>query len=181
MTPLITLFYKLTQKEVIPPPIRDVERKNRWIKEIQKTVEADYKPIYIKVVYEIEDPEVVRQRRFFHIAVKYYAIQNSDMFENLPSAKILKDYREQILDDLLGYSLPMVTRTTRRRRSTREFNTVQKWDEFLKTLEETSFASAGYEFPNSKVFWDLVKAHGYEEAEIISIKRLQENIKKKLQ
>ena len=32
-TKKISLFYKVTQTEVFPPPIAEVERKNRWIKE----------------------------------------------------------------------------------------------------------------------------------------------------
>ena len=180
-TSRITLFYNITQTEVIPPAVRELERKDRWIKSVQATVEADYKPKIIKTTYELFDPETERQRRFFNgTCVKYYAIQNMDMTVGVPSNEVIKQYREELLDEVLGYDLALVHRTVRRRKSTSDFKTVQAWNKFLGLLEENIFDTAGYEFPDSKEFWDLVKQHGYEEAEQISIERLQTNIKAKL-
>lgn len=179
-TSKVSIFYQITQTQVIPPAIREMERKDRWIKEAQKTVEADYKPKYIKVSYEIHDPDIERQRKFFNgTCVKYYTIQNENMVTGLPSNDLLKKYRETMLDELLGYDLVLVGKTVRRRKSTSDFKSVQAWNKLLNLAEETLFDSAGFEFPDSEVFWELVKAHGYEQAERISIERLQTNLSKK--
>ena len=127
------------------------------------------------------DPEVERQRRFFNgTCVKYYAIQNMDMIEGEPNNDTIKKYREELLDELLGYDVSLVHRTVRRRKSTSDFKTVQAWNKFLGLLEENIFDNAGYEFPDSQEFWELVRQHGYEEAERISLERLQANLKAKL-
>ncbi len=179
-TPRISLFYSLTQTEITPPAVRELERKDRWLKDVQKTVEADYKPLLVKVTYEVFDPEVERQRRFFNgTVVKYYAIQNEDMLTGVPANDLLKKYREQILDELLGYDLHLVNRVVRRRKSTSDLKTVTGWNKLINLCQETLFDSAGYEFPDSKEFWELVKQHGYDQAERISIERLQTNLKRK--
>ena len=176
----LSLFYQVTQAEVTPPAVRELERKDRWIKDIQRTVEADYKPLLIKVTYEMFNPEIERQRRFFNgTCVKYYAIQNEDMTVGVPANDLLKKYREQILDEMLGYDLHLVNRVVRRRKSTSDFKTVSAWNKFLNLLQETLFDDAGYEFPDSKEFWELVKQHGYDEAERISLERLQATMKRK--
>lgn len=126
--------------------------------------------------YELHNPEVERQRRFFHTCVKWYAIQNEDLIKGEPATELLKKYREEILDELLGYDLALVHRTVRRRKSTADFKSVRSWNTLLKTLEETMFESAGYEYPDSEVFWQLVKEHGYDKADEISMKRLQKTI-----
>lgn len=180
-TKSLTLFYELTQKEIKAPNIREIERKERWIKDIQQTVEADWKPIYIKVKYEIFNPEIGRQLRFFNgTVVKYYCIQNEEMTSGVPDNAMLKDYRELILDEVLGYDMNVVGRTIRKRKSTTDFKTVQAWNKFLNTVEETIFAEAGFDFPDSEEFWTLVKEHGYQDAERISVERLQFNLSKKL-
>lgn len=180
-TKSVSLVYNVTTSEVIPPSIRDIEIKERWIRDVQATVEADWKPKAIKVTYEVYDPEVENLRRFFNgTMVKYYAIQDQDMFEGEPSSALLKMYREDLLDELLGYDVRLVNRTVRRRKSTSDYKTIQKWLKFINMAQETVFDSAGYEFPDSKEFWELVKQHGYEQAERISIKRLQKTIKSKL-
>ena len=179
-TKSITLFYQVTQTEIIQPSITELERKDRWVKEVQKEVEADWKPLYIKTTYELHNPEIERQRRFFNgTCVKYYAIQNMDMHAGVPDNETIKKYREQLLDEMLGYDLVLVNRTVRRRKSTSDFKSVQAWNKFLNTLEETIFDNAGFEFPDSKEFWDLVKEHGYDQAERISIERLQTNLQRK--
>lgn len=179
-TKSVTLFYELTQTEVKPPAERELERKERWIKDVQRTVEADWKPLYVKVTYEMHDPEIERQRRFFNgTCIKYYAIQNEDMFEGQPSNELLKKYRIDILDQMLGYDVHLTNRIIRERKSTTDFKTVQAWNKFLNTLEETLFDDAGFDFPDSKEFWELVKKHGYDEAERISIETLQAKMKRK--
>lgn len=179
-TKTIKLFYQLTQHDIIPPAATELERKERWIKELQKTVEADYKPLMIKLTYELHNPEVEKQSRFFNgTCVKYYAIQDMDLNDGRPDSKSLKMYRELILDEMLGFDLQLVDRVVRRRKSTSDFQSVQDWNKFLNTLEETLFDSAGYEFPDSKSFWAMVDMLGYEEAERISIENLQKSLKKK--
>lgn len=179
-TKSITLFYKVTQDEIFPPAIRELERKENWLKEIQKSVEADWKPQIIKVSYEMFDPEIANQMRFFNgTCVKYYAIQNENLTKGTPDPKLIKRYREEILDEMLGYDLHLVSKTVRRRKSTADFKTVQRWHTFLNTLQETIFDAAGFEFPDSKAFWELVDQHGYDEAERISVEQLQARIIKK--
>ena len=173
-TSRITLFYSLTQTEIIPPTAVEIERKDRWIKEIQKTIEADWKPLIIKVVYEMFNPEIEKQRRFFEGAViDYYAIQNSDILKGTPDTETHKKYREELLDEMLGYDFQTVNRVVRKRKSTTDFKTVQKWNTFLQTLEETIFAHAGYEFPDSENFWEVTKKYGYDQAKRMVIEQLQ--------
>ncbi len=179
-TSRITLFYQLTQTGIIPPVHVEIERKDNWIKEIQKTIEADWKPRIIKVIYEMFNPEIEKQRRFFEGAViDYYAIQNSDILKGSPDTETHKKYREEILDEMLGYDFRTVNKIIRKRKSTTDFKTVQKWNTFLQTLEETLFDSAGYIFPDSENFWELTKKYGYDQAKRISIETLQAKLKKK--
>lgn len=179
-TKKITLYYKLTPNEVVSPSLKELERKDRWVKQLQKTVESEWKPIVMKVTYEPYDHDIVKQIRFFNgTVVKYYAIQDQDMTVGYPSSELIKQYREQILDEMLGYDVALVNRTVRRRRSTTDFRSVEAWYEFLNTVQETLFDSAGYEFPSSEEFWKLVEEVGYEQAENISIKQLQTRIAKK--
>jgi hypothetical protein len=180
-TKKITLFYQVTQKEVTPPPILEIERKNRWVKDIQKTVEAEYKPKIIKTTYEEFNPEIENQWKFFNgTCVLYYAIQNMDCTgTSLPDNESLKMYRELLLDEVLGYDLKLVDRTIRKRKSTTDFRTVSRWNTFLKELQENVFDPAGYIFPDSKEFWELVKEVGYEQAKKISIEKLQSNLRSK--
>ncbi len=179
-TKKIVLFYRLTQDKVIPPAARELARKDNWVKEWQKTIEADFKPMTMKVTYEPFNPEIQRMSRFFNgTCVKYYAIQNMDMTEGIPDSNTIKRYREQILDEMLGYDLHLINKTVRRRKSTTDFKSVQAWNNFLSTLEETIFDAGGYTFPDSKEFWELVEKHGHDEAERISIDNLQRLIKAK--
>lgn len=179
-TKSITLFYSVTQNEIIPPAILELERKDRWLSDVKKSVEADWKPQIVRVKYDLFDPEIANQMRFFNgTCVKYYAIQNESITAGLPEAELLKRYREEILDEMLGYDVSLVTRTVRRRKSTADFKTVQRWHTFLNTLQETIFDSAGYDFPDSKEFWELVKKYGYDEAERISVEQLQKRMIKK--
>ena len=112
--------------------------------------------------------------------MSYYAIQNMDMLKGEPDTETLKKYREEILDEALGYDFRTVNKIIRKRKSTKDFKTVQAWNTFLQTLEETLFDSAGYSFPDSEAFWDLTKKHGYEQAKKIVIGQLQTNLSKRL-
>lgn len=184
----LTLIYSLTQKEIIPPSPKELERKDKWLKGVQAMVEADYKPLLVKVRYEMFDPEMEQQRKFFEGAcVLYYAVQDLDMLEGEPDNVTLDKYRERLLDALLGYDYKttnkisrLLTESKHTRVSTTDFKTVQAWNTFLQTLEETEFDSQGYEFPDSKLFWELVKQHGHDQAREISVKKLQERMKKRV-
>jgi len=179
-TKKIVLFYNVTQTEVFPPAVIEIERKNRWIKDVQKSVEADYKPKMIRNTYEEFDPEIENQWKFFNgTCVLYYAIQNMDMTKGLPDSKTLNLYREQLLDEMLGYNVELIDRTVRKRKSTTDFRSVQKWNTFLGELKENIFDNAGYKFPDSKEFWELVGKVGYHEAKRISIEKLQTYLKSK--
>ena len=180
-TKSITLFYKATQQEIVNPPIKDLERKERWIQEVQNSVEADYKPITIKVKYELFNPEVLDQIKFFNgTVIMYYAIQNEEMLGKIPDRAMLDDYRELILDEMLGYDLRVIKKTIRKRKSCSDFKTVQAWNNFLKKLEEDMFENSGYDFPDSEEFWELEAEVGYEEAKKISIQNLQNRLAKRI-
>lgn len=180
-TSRIVLFYNLTQTEIVPPASIELERKDAWIKEMQKMVEADWKPLIVKVVYEMFDPAIENQRKFFEGAVvPYYAIQNGDYTVEVPDSATLRQYREEILDEMLGYDYQTVNKIVRKRDSTADFKTVQKWNNFLTMLDETLFANSGYEFPSSEDFWEKVKKYGYDEAKAIAVEQLQARLKKKI-
>ena len=179
-TKSISLFYIATPTEIKPPAIKDLEIKDRFVKGVQQSVESEWKPKIIKVTYEEHNPDIDKQCRFFNgTCVKYYAIQNEDMFSGQPNTEMLKMYRKDILDQMLGYDVHLTNRVIRERKSTTEFKSVKAWDKFLKTLEETLFESAGYYFPDSEEFWKLDSQYGYDEAERISIENLQKIMKSK--
>jgi hypothetical protein len=184
-TKKITLYYRVRRDEVTPPHKVALERKDGWIKSIQEEIPKSSKKDpdpnkIIRLTYEIFNPEILDIARFFNgPVVEYFAIQNEDMLEGRPGREMIKRYREQILDDCLGYDVEMVDRTVRRRKSTADFLTTQKWSDFLQTLEETHFAPEGYEFPDSESFWGIEAEHGYERAAEIAIKQLQERIRRK--
>ena len=77
----IHIFYSLTQKEVIPPAERELARKDNWLKEIQKTIEADWKPLIVKVSYRLFNPEIEKQRRFFQKLKTFEAIHKRKRYD----------------------------------------------------------------------------------------------------
>lgn len=187
-TKSITLIYQLTQNEIFPPSPKELERKDAWLRGLQKSVEADFKPLIVRVKYDLYDPEMEQQRKFFEGAcVLYYALQTLDMTEGEPDNHTLDQYREKILDEVLGYDYKTATAISRllaetkhTRSSTTEFKSVQTWNTFLQTLEETLFDSHGYEFPDSKLFWELAKKYSYDQAKTIVREQLQERMKKRV-
>lgn len=164
-----------------PPDPQALRRKEEWLKEVQRTVPSETKPMIVKVQYELHNPEVERMRKFFNgPALEYYIIQNSDMTHGTPDPETKKKWREQILDDLLGYDLQLINRTVRQRKSTSDFTSTQRWHDFLELFRETHFEQAGYEFPDSEQFWEIAKKHGYEQAKKIAIEQLQKRMLAKL-
>lgn len=193
-TKKITLYYKATHKEIVAPPPASLLRKDAWLKEIQRTISpqkrarrdeklntADAPFRYVKVVYELFNPEVEQQRKFFNgPVVDYWTIQKKDLMSG-EVPRIMHDRaREELLSDVLGYDVPMLTRTERRRKSSSDFTSTQKWHDFFETLRETEFDPNGYEFPDSEHFWDLAKKHGYETAHGIAIEQLRKRIQAKM-
>jgi hypothetical protein len=175
----ISLYYEVLKAEIIEPPVESLERKNQWIKGVQESVEADWKPKMIKVTYSEYNPDVEKQRKFFNGAVvEYWIIQTLEHTEI--SSRIKKEARETLLDNLLGYDIKLLTGQSRRRRSTTDFNTTQKWFDFLETVRETEFEPNGFEFPDSKYFWKLVSSYGYGKAKEIVTKNLQRKLKARL-
>lgn len=179
-TKSITLFYQVTQDKVIPPSSIDLDRKDNWIKSIQATSKSDHEPELIKVHYELYNPEIHDQMRFFNgTVIPYYVIQNDDITEGYPDRERLDMYREELLDQLLGYDYKTVNKVIRMRKSTTDLKTVSAWNNLLQLAKETLFENAGFEFPDSSEFWKLSKEIGYENARTESIKRLQRNLAKK--
>ncbi len=178
-TKKLALFYQLTQKEVIPPSTKELERKDKFIKQVQKSVEVEYKPKMMKVTYEVFNPELNEMRKFFHTCVKYYAIQNMGLTDRDLSTEEYKQYREELLDELLGFDFHTVNKVIRKRTSTSTYKEAEEWHTLLKELQETVFDSSGYTFPDSKTFWRQVSVLGYSKAQGIAIKSLQNKLKKK--
>lgn len=176
-TKRITLYYALTKKKIIPPSPVEISRKDKWIHSLQARVESDWKPKRVKVTYEEYDPEIDNQRKFFEgPVVEYWLIQSGYDLEQR------KDARTLLLDNTLGYNVPLLNGgTTRERRSTKDFTMVQEWQIFLDTLKETEFEPNGYEFPDSNYFKELKALHGYEKAKGILISKLKEKVEKLLQ
>lgn len=181
-TKKITLYYQVTKTEILPAKPEAIERKNSWIREIQKEVEADWKPIIIEVTYRIRNREVERLRKFFEgPVVEYWLIQRSEILEGRPENAMLKRARNTLLYNALGYEVELLDGTKQRERSsTSDFTDTQEWVDFLETLRETEFEPNGYEMPDSKVFWELAEKHGYDQAREVVITQLQERLKKKL-
>lgn len=179
-TKSLTLFYKVTPTEIISPPQLELARKDEWIRTIQSTIPSEWEFEMVKVTYEIYNPHISDLQRFFNgTVVMYYCIQNEDMTEGEPSREMLEQYREEMLDELLGYDYKTVHKVIRKRKSTADFKSVQAWNNLVKMAQETLFENAGFEFPDSEEFWKLVAEIGYDNAKTESRKRLQTNIAKK--
>lgn len=178
----INLIYKVTQTSVIPPSHTELDRKERWIESIQKTVKSEWEYQLIKVKYAFHNPEVDDMLSFFNgTVVLYYAIQNEDMITGTPHSSVLKNYREKILDEMLGYDVRLAKLVQRKRASMTEFKEVQQLFTFINMVKEELFDPSGYEFPDSEEYWKLVEKHGHVEAKRISIELLQKSLKRKLQ
>lgn len=135
----------------------------------------------VRVTYELFNPEVIQQNRFFNgPVVDYFAIQSAEIRSGEVSRLTHNQYRETLLSDALGYEIELVGRKERRRKSTTDFKSVQRWHDFLETLRETVFEPNGYEFPDSEHFWELAKKHTYEQAKVIAIEQLQKRMVAKL-
>lgn len=173
-TKKISLFYNLTRDDMFPPPAASMHRKEEWLKGIRQSIAKAGESRIVKVTYELFNPEVEQQRKFFNgPVVNYFAIQSSGITSGDVPRLMHDQYRETLLSDALGYEVKLIGRTERRRKSTADFISTQKWHDFLETLRETIFEPNGYEMPNSEAFWELSKKHGYEQAKTISIEQLQ--------
>jgi hypothetical protein len=181
-TKKVSLYYKVTSREIIPPGQGEIDRKDYWVKTVQSTVEADWKPKTIKVTYEEYDPDVNDQRKFLNGPVlEYWIIQSQELHDKKVDSHTKKLGRETLFDKALGYDVDILGGGTRRkRRSTADFTTTQQMHNFLETLRETEFEPNGYEFPDSAYFWELEGAYGYEKAKEIAIEKLQEKLRARL-
>lgn len=180
-TKKIILFYKITKDKVIPPILVTIERKDDWIKEIQREIEKKNNSRIVKVTYEIFNPEIKRILKFFNgPVIEYYVIQTTDMLKGRPERGLIDRYREELLDEVLGYDLPLVNRVVRRRRSTADFLDTQKWHDFLEMLRETQFEPNGYEFPSVDEFERIEEKLGYDGAHKAAIEELQKRLTNKL-
>lgn len=180
-TKKISLFYKLTDNEIFPPPHASLERKDAWLKGIQQSIPKAGEHRVVKVTYELFNPEVEQQRKFFNgPVVDYYAIQSAQILSGDVPRLTHDQYRETLLSDALGYQIELVGRSERRRKSTSDFTSTQRWHDFLETLKETIFEPNGYEMPDSEAFWEHAKKHGYDQAKVIAIEQLQRRMAAKL-
>lgn len=174
----IKIYYKIERSKISPISKSSLDRKNLWIKEVSK---ATYKsPMLVEVIYRLTNPEVERQRKFFNgPVVEYFGIQNDHLLEGELSTTRKRIYREQILDEILGYDIELIDKKVRRRKSTADYINTQRWHDFLETVKETLFDPSGYEFPESEEFWKLSQNTGFDQARKISIEKLQARIKAK--
>lgn len=177
----ITLWYTIDRDGSIKPPHEgSTARKEAWLKELGQLARANQEPLMVAVEYRLSNPEVERIRKFFNgPVVEYYAIQNDDLTEGELAPDRKRRYREQILDEILGYDVELIDRTIRQRKSTGDYQDTQQWTDFLEEVKETLFDPSGYEMPDSKAFWELSKDVGYQQAHRISIEKLQERLRKK--
>ncbi len=177
ITKSVTLYFKINPKEIIEPPRESMVRKQEWIKEIQKTIPSAWESKIIKVTYSLHNPEIEQQSKFFNgTVVDYYAIQSQDILSGDIPQITRQQAREQLLDSVLGYDVVMLTKTTRRRKSSADFINTQQWNDFLESLRETEFEPNGYKFPDSEAFWKLAKEHGFDQAKEISIEQLRKRM-----
>lgn len=182
-TKKITLYYSLSSRKVLPPSSAEIERKDYWIKEVQSTVESDWKPKTIRVTYEVYDPEVDKMRKFLNGPVlEYWIIQSQEILVGDIEPRIRKLGRETLFDKVLGYDVETLSGKSRARKSTKDFTDTQQMHNFLEVLRETEFEPNGYEFPNSNDFWEMANVlRSYEKAKEESIKQLQSRLRAKLE
>lgn len=181
-TKKITLFYKLSDSEIFAPDGQALRRKDEWIKEVQRSIATAGELRTVRVVYELFNPEVLQQLKFFNgPIVEYFAIQNSDILTGRVPTIIKEKYRETILSEALGYNVELIGGTERRRKSTAEFVSTQQWHDFFELLKETIFEPHGYEMPDSEEFWELSEKNGYDQARKIAIEKLQKRLKAKME
>ena len=177
-TKKIVLFYSVTNKEVIPPKKTALDRKDDWLNTLMKTIEAEWKPRIVRVTYEIFNPEVEQQRKFFNgPVVEYFGVQHEDKYDGELSNDQKKRVRETLLDWGLGFDVELVDRVVRRRKSTGDFIETQQWNDLLENLREGIFEEHGYEFPKSEDFWKLSRQYGYDKAKKIAIENLQKRMR----
>lgn len=176
-TKKISLFYKVSDSEIFAPDAQALRRKEAWVKETQRTISNVGEIRIIRVTYELFNPEVLQQQRFFNDSIiDYFAIQNGNILMGKVPKIIHDRYRETILSESLGYEVELVNGIERRRTSTKDFTNTQQWNDFFELLRETIFEPQGYEMPNSDEFWKIAEKYGYEKAKKISIDQLQKRI-----
>lgn len=179
-TKKITLFYQIGRDETWPPTPVALARKQAWLDEIGRSIRKASELRIVRVTYELFNPEVEQQRKFFNgPVVEYYAIQSGDI-KGPVTREVIDRYRETMLSDLLGYELELVNRKERRRKSTADFVSTQQWHDFLERLREEVFEPQGYEMPDSEAFWEMAKKYGYNQAKVVAIEQLQKRIAAKL-
>lgn len=177
----IKLYYQLTQKEIFPPPEASLARKDAWIKDIQRSIEADEKYKTIEVTYREVNQHIEQQRKFFNgPVVDYWTIQSQEILEGEVPRMMHDQARETLLSNVLGYNVQLLDRVERRRKSSADFTETQEWNDFLETLRETEFEQQGYEMPDSKAFWGMAQKYGYDQTRGMAIKELQRRLKNRL-
>ncbi len=180
-TKKIKLYYELTQKEVFPPPEASLARKDAWLKEIQRSIEADEKFKTVEVTYRVVNRHIEQQRKFFNgPVVDYWTIQSQEILTGDVPRMLHDQARETLLSNVLGYNVQLLDRVERRRKSSADFTETQEWNDFLETLRETEFAPQGYEMPDSKGFLEMTEKYGYDQTRGMAIEQLQHRLRNKL-
>lgn len=152
------------------------------MKGVQNEIAEAAETRQVKVTYEMHNPDVDKQRRFFNgPVVEFFTIQSTDAFDYRPQSAELKQYRELLLFNMLGFDMELPGgEKVKQRKSTVTFQSTQKWHTFLEELKETYFDPNGYEMPDSEEFWSLADEHGYFQAQALSIEKLQRKLRAKL-
>lgn len=178
-TQKLTLIAKITNREYFEPRQSEIERKDAWIREQQRTtLTGSFK--LIKVEYSLYDPEIENMHKFFEGAIiPYYAIQTREILSGNPDSHILKECREELLEGILGYDVRMANIMKRERGSITDFKEVQQWLTFVNVIKEEFFDPNGYEFPDSDKFHEMAIQYGRDEARAISIRQLQVSLNRK--
>lgn len=179
----ITLWYTIEIDGTITPPNEGaIARKNAWLKDLSQRAVGSRSPLMVANEYRLSNPEVERLNKFFNgPVVEYYGIQNDSLVSGELDPARKKKYREQMLDEILGFDVELINRTQRKRKSTSAFTEVQPWNDMLAEMKETLFDPSGYVMPDSKEFWELAKDVGYEQAKKIKLQKLQSNLRVKLE
>lgn len=180
-TKKIKLFYTVSDTETFPPPAAALARKDEWIDEVKRSIAKAGETRLIELQYRVVNPDVERLQKFFNgPVVEYWLIQSKEIMEGDPPAAQLKQARETLLSNVLGYDVVLMDRTERRRKSTADFDDTQDWNDFLESLRETEFDPQGYEMPDSKLFWELVEKYGYNIAKGMVVMELRRRLKTRL-
>ncbi|MCK4609448.1 MAG: hypothetical protein KAT71_08195 [Gammaproteobacteria bacterium] len=156
----ITIYYTVGVDGTISKPVATIAKRlaDFWAFAKRMAREGMQEGI-VRAEYMMVWGDVLRRRKFFEGAiVPYYAIQT---LERMPAPDEIRQFRLQILKELLGYSytqpkgLNGAGELKEDRVSTTAFNE-QQWDDFFEVIDHTLFAPNGFMYPDRAVYADMV-------------------------